>query len=79
MSATAAAAPTNKRRPPVCVTEADFSAHCSDYDGLCLACGEWTSGGVEPDAEEYECEVCGSHAVIGAEDALIRGRVEIMG
>ena len=64
-----------KRRPPVLVTEAEFAAHCSDYDGLCLACGEWTTGGV--DAEGYECEVCSSHTVIGAEDALIRGRIEI--
>lgn len=57
------------------VTEEDYSAHVEDYDGICLSCGEWTCGGVEPDAHDRKCEDCGEYAVMGAEDALISGRI----
>ena len=60
---------------PVEVTEEEFRDHCDAYDGLCLACGAWSCGGVEPDAEGYTCEVCDARAVIGAEDALMMGKV----
>ncbi len=39
--------------------------------GFCITCGEDTSG-VEPDAREYKCEVCGSNSVFGAEEILIQ-------
>ena len=39
--------------------------------GFCLACGAEVSEGCEPDAEQYECESCGEHAVYGAEEILI--------
>lgn len=42
-----------------------------DDPGFCTACGAEVDG-VEPDAEGYECEVCGALAVCGAEDLLIR-------
>ena len=54
-------------------TEADFRYHQDNYNGLCTECGEWSDGGCEPDAEKYECEYCGCHAVCGAEQALIIG------
>ena len=38
--------------------------------GICIACGE-DAEGVEPDAERYECESCGRHAVFGAEQLLL--------
>lgn len=57
------------------VTESEYAAHTDAYDGICLECGEWTTGGVEPDAEGYECENCGAHAVMGAENALLCGRI----
>lgn len=41
-----------------------------DNPGLCLSCGAEVDG-VEPDAEKYECEVCGEPAVYGAEQVLI--------
>lgn len=44
----------------------DDSMTSLDYPGFCLACGERASG-VEPDAEGYECESCGEHAVEGIE------------
>jgi hypothetical protein len=41
-----------------------------DNPGFCLACGE-EADGCEPDAEGYECEVCGEMAVMGAEEVML--------
>jgi len=38
--------------------------------GFCLSCGEDVEG-VEPDAREYECEICGEHQVYGAIELLM--------
>lgn len=38
--------------------------------GFCLDCGNEQMG-VEPDAENYECEACGAKRVFGAEQILI--------
>jgi hypothetical protein len=40
-----------------------------DSVGFCTKCGD-DAYGVEPDAERYECESCGAHAVYGAEQLL---------
>jgi hypothetical protein len=40
-----------------------------DAPGFCIACGH-DAEGVEPDAEEYECEGCGEKKVYGAEQLL---------
>jgi hypothetical protein len=45
--------------------------------GLCVSCGQVQGWGIEPDAEDYECEHCGEYAVLGMEEALLRGRIEI--
>jgi len=42
-----------------------------DNPGFCIACGV-DADGVEPDAEEYECESCGAMAVFGAEEIVLR-------
>ncbi len=42
--------------------------------GFCLECGE-EAHGVEPDACEYECELCGAMRVYGAEEILLMGEV----
>ena len=47
----------------------------SGNTGFCLVCGELHDC-VEPDATEYVCEVCGEHAVYGAEEILIMGMAE---
>jgi len=60
------------------MTEREFREHCEDYAGICLACGE-LSYGVEPDAEGYYCENCDEYEVVGLEQALITGTVEIVG
>ena len=41
-----------------------------DNPGFCIVCGE-DADGVEPDAEEYECEHCGNNGVYGADDLLM--------
>lgn len=56
-------------------TEAEYHRHVNDSDGLCLACGGWTCGGVEPDARRYPCELCDMEKVYGAEEVLLMGRL----
>jgi hypothetical protein len=56
----------------------EYQDHRENYDGLCLACREFTCGGVEPDAEEYECEACGESKVVGAEIALMSGAINVV-
>jgi hypothetical protein len=56
----------------------EYNQHRGDYDGLCLACSEWSFGGTEPDAEEYECEACGESKVVGAEIALMSGAINVV-
>ncbi len=41
-----------------------------DDPGICLACGGDVDG-VEPDAQEYECEHCGENDVYGVEELLL--------
>lgn len=41
-----------------------------DNPGFCLACGA-DADGVEPDAENYDCDECGESMVFGAEQVLI--------
>jgi len=43
--------------------------------GFCRHCGA-EAYGVEPDAHEYECDVCGAFEVFGAEELLIMGEYE---
>jgi len=38
--------------------------------GFCVECGDDVEG-VEPDAREYKCEVCGERKVYGAEELLM--------
>ena len=46
------------------------------FEGICLNCGN-RQHGVEPDAENYSCESCGSKSVYGLEQAVICGFVGI--
>lgn len=56
--------------------EDEFHDHVEAYDGICLACGEWSCGGVEPDARGYDCEACDAPQVCGAEEALLMGFID---
>lgn len=57
------------------VTEADLWDGCG---GFCRDCGA-DAYDCEPDADNYECEVCGARAVAGLEVLLIEGRLELVG
>ncbi len=46
------------------------AAERNDGTGFCTACGAEAEG-CEPDAREYECEICGERKVYGAEELLI--------
>ena len=41
-----------------------------DNPGFCLICG-LEHGGIEPDAQNYECEACGAEQVFGAEELML--------
>jgi hypothetical protein len=49
----------------------ELESHMEEYDGLCLACGEWQYGECEPDARNYACESCGKRSVYGTEECLM--------
>lgn len=61
----------------ILISEDEYCQHREEYDGFCLACSDWTTSGVEPDARGYQCEVCGKHRVFGAEEVMIMGVIEI--
>jgi hypothetical protein len=60
-------------------TEAEYRLACDEYWGCCVKCGAIQFGGVEPDAEKYECEECNKEAVYGIEQLMMYGRVKIVG
>ena len=44
--------------------------------GFCLGCGE-EADGCEPDARQYECDLCGERKVYGIEELLMMGLVKL--
>lgn len=62
------------------MTEGQYIMHTNEYDGYCTQCKKVTNiGGVEPDAENYDCEVCYKPSVIGVEQAMLIGLLNIVG
>lgn len=60
------------------ITEEEYHEHCDSDDGFCTECNEFTRFGLtEPDAREYPCEQCGTNSVLGTEEALMEGAIEI--
>lgn len=61
----------HKRLTDEAVCEA-VERHQSSLDnpGFCLICGNEAEG-VEPDAQNYECESCGAEQVFGAQELLM--------
>jgi len=60
------------------LTEDEYMEHVDSNDGCCLNCEEWTTGGVEPDAEHYPCAYCGEEEVYGAEQLMIMGEIQLV-
>ena len=48
----------------------DAQMYIEGDEGFCPNCDEFTNGGVEPDAEGYECISCGENTVVGAQFAI---------
>lgn len=59
------------------LTPEELQGHIDGYDGFCLSCEQWTVGGVEPDADQYHCDLCGEDAVMGAEEAMLTENIEL--
>lgn len=61
------------------VTEDEANDYMFGLDnvGFCLACGEQADG-CEPDARNYECEVCGESSVFGFEELLTMGKIRLV-
>lgn len=59
------------------MTEQDYYVASEDGEGYCTECNELTRSGVEPDARGYLCPACGCRTVMGLEDALVQGLVEL--
>lgn len=53
---------------------------CECLEGFCPCCGDWTAEQCEPDAKDRKCEHgdCGRSWVVGAENAMIMGLIEIV-
>ena len=58
------------------VNESEYLEATESYTGWCPLCKEFTTGSVEPDAQNYKCEMCGENSVMGAEEALMAGEIE---
>jgi hypothetical protein len=54
-----------------------YEAACEDDEGWCTTCQEFTANNVEPDARDYQCQCCGEHTVMGAEEALVCMEIEV--
>lgn len=60
------------------LTERRYHKLCASYAGYCEYCDKVTrSSGVEPDARGYDCPKCNKMGVMGMENALIEGCLEV--
>jgi hypothetical protein len=61
---------------PMITMDEYMEAQESDL-GWCTSCKKLAGECVEPDAEDYECTLCGEMTVTGIESALMEGLVAI--
>lgn len=58
----------------------EVQQHIDDNAGYCTVCDAITTdGGVEPDADGYECEQCENDTVKGVEQAVADGDIVVIG
>lgn len=60
------------------IREHEYREAREENYGWCRKCRDLSYGSVEPDAENYECEECGSQQVYGIEQGLIMGMFAIL-
>jgi hypothetical protein len=60
------------------ITEEEYVDATENYMGFCTECCAFTTDTVEPDAEDYSCDDCENNTVVGAEQALIMGLIELV-
>lgn len=53
----------------------ELFSYIEDYMGWCTFCRDFTRDCTEPDAEGYDCPECDQNTVMGAENAILEGRV----
>lgn len=60
------------------MTWSTFKVHCDEYDGYCSKCDQITQfGDVEPDAEGRLCDECEENTVMGVEQAMLKGLIDV--
>lgn len=60
------------------MTSGEYQEYRNEYDGYCSTCDEVIAcGGVEPDAHGYQCDECSEPTLMGIEQALLEGKIEI--
>ena len=58
------------QRPKISIDRVMQAVSSGESAGFCLSCGNKTTG-VEPDARDYPCDVCGANKVYGAEEVML--------
>jgi len=57
--------------------ESELSEAIENYLGYCTNCREFTTEGIEPDAENCRCEDCGDYTIHGTDKAVLLGYIFI--
>jgi hypothetical protein len=58
------------------LTPQQYIAREADRQGVCVRCGIWSTG-TDPGVARANCSRCGARALLGVEQALLRGAVLI--
>ena len=59
------------------ISNEEYMNATNNDEGWCTSCCAFTADNVEPDAENYRCQSCDEYTVYGAEQALLRGFIDV--